>query len=88
MNKLQSFLRYLWGGLGGQMAEFSFTVTGKIPAQITMAGFVVAALLTALTALAFILTLLFGWEVRAPPAHATPTPNMWEVGGSLGGPIN
>lgn len=74
MTSLRNLLRHLWDGLAGQMAEFSVTVSGKIPAQITMAGFAVAALVAALAVLAFILTLLSGQEVRAPPAHATPTP--------------
>ncbi len=34
MSRLASILRYLWDGLGGQMAEFSFTL--KLPAQITL----------------------------------------------------
>lgn len=82
MTSLRNLLRYLWDGLGGQMAEFSITVSGKIPAQITL-----ALILAALTGSITLATLCGREEVRAPPAHATPTPLARVVGGSLGGGI-
>ena len=42
MTSLRNLLRYIWDGLGGQMAEVS--VSFKIPAQIAALGFI--ALLT------------------------------------------